>query len=69
MTDNNGNLAKTTCGELIYDNIKDKIKKIFGGVAGNEKEFVPIKEECLVGYKLSENRRGGYVSRSYQSSS
>ena len=53
MSEDNEKLARTTCGDLTYDNMKDKIMKIFGDptYSENNRCVVPVKQECFVSYK------------------
>ena len=45
-------LARTTCGELTYKNMRDKIMRIFGNPSATEDKgrALPVKDECMFGF-------------------
>ena len=45
LSEENEKLARTVCGELTYDNMKDKIKKIFGDLVQSSATETTVKEE------------------------
>ena len=49
MSEENERLARTTCGELNYANMKDKVMKIFGDftTTGTDHPSLPIKQEAM----------------------
>ena len=55
MFDEDEKLARTTCGDLKYNNMRDRIMKIFGDPGGKDggsgSGCVPVKQECLVGFR------------------
>ena len=53
VSDENEKLARTTCGELTYKNMKDTLMKVFGEFGGasvdSSNNALPIKQECMYG--------------------
>ena len=58
--ENNRLLVRTTAGELSYAQVKDKLKKVFGNLSGDDDgEDISVKEEEDVMYSTYNNNRGG----------
>ena len=57
MSEDNEKLARTVCGDLTYDNMKEKVKKIFGDSLNTDTESPSIKEEVLYGRDYSSKNR------------
>ena len=57
ITEENDRLVRTTAGALSYEEVKDKIKKVFGNFSGDVESELPVKEEVLhTNYNNNDNR-------------
>ena len=65
ISEENDRLVRTTAGALSYEEVKDKIKKIFGNFSGDDELEPPVKEEVMynTSYNTQNNNRGYFRGR------
>ena len=65
ISEENDRLVCTAAGALSYEEVKDKIKKIFGNFSGDDELEPPVKEEVMynTSYNTQNNNRGYFRGR------
>ena len=59
VSEENEKLARTTCGEMTYNNMKEALRKIFGDTSNKDNASPPVKSEPeSVNYNYRRNVRG-----------